>query len=165
MTPVALTEPLFKGALALAVTAIALLGAAGARRGAGAALRRRNAETEAATLIAEVARVVILLLGAIAVVAIFSTEAVAWLLGSFSVVGIVVGLSLQDILRNFFAGVWLLVERPIRVGDTIELDGRSGVVEEIAFRLTRLRAPDGRAVLVPNAILMTSTIVSRPRER
>jgi small conductance mechanosensitive channel len=86
--------------------------------------------------------------------------AFGWILTSFSVVGLVIGLSLQDILRNFFAGIWVLVERPFRIGDTIAVAGESGVVEEIAFRTTMLKTADARLVIVPNAVFMTSVVVN-----
>src|SRR5438067_833585 len=89
--------------------------------------------------------------------------AFGWILTSFSVVGIVIGLSLQDILKNFFAGVWVLVERPFRIGDTIEVSGHTGVVEEIAFRTTQLRTMDGREVIVPNGSFMTESVVNLTR--
>jgi small-conductance mechanosensitive channel len=72
----------------------------------------------------------------------------------------VIGLSLQDILKNFFAGIYILVERPFRIGDTIEVDGRSGIVEQIAFRTTLLRTVDGRQVIIPNGQLMTGAVTN-----
>src|SRR5205823_9981159 len=86
-----------------------------------------------------------------------------WILTSFSVVGLVIGLSLQDILKNFFAGIWVLVERPFRIGDTIEVTGYTGSVEEISFRTTQLRTADGREVIVPNGTFMTSAVVNLTR--
>ena len=50
-------------------------------------------------------------------------DAFGWILTSFSVFSLVIGLSLQDILKNFFAGIWVLVERPFRIGDTIVVTG------------------------------------------
>jgi small conductance mechanosensitive channel len=80
-----------------------------------------------------------------------------------SVIGIVLGLSLQDILKNFFAGIWVLIERPFRIGDTIEVGGYSGAVEEITFRTTLLRTSDAQQVIVPNGTFMTSSVVNLTR--
>src|SRR5882762_7989863 len=99
----------------------------------------------------------------LAIVAIYTRDAFGWILMSFSVVGIVIGLSLQDILKNFFAGVWVLVERPFRIGDTIEVSGYTGLVEEISFRTTQLRTDDGRQVIVPNGTFITSAVVNLTR--
>ena len=97
------------------------------------------------------------------ILALYTQGAFGWILTSFSVVGIVIGLSLQDILKNFFAGVWVLVERPFRIGDSIEVTGYSGTVEEISFRTTQLRTDDGREVIVPNGTFMTSAVVNLTR--
>jgi len=68
-----------------------------------------------------------------------------------------------DILKNFFAGVWVLIERPFRIGDSIEVTGYVGTVEGIAFRTTQLRTDDGREVIVPNGTFMTSAVVNLTR--
>jgi small conductance mechanosensitive channel len=105
----------------------------------------------------------VILLGILGVLAIYTKDAFGWILTSFSVIGLVIGLSLQDILKNFFAGVWVLVERPFRIGDTIDVGGSSGVVEEIAFRTTILKTADGREIIVPNGIFMTSAVINLTR--
>jgi small-conductance mechanosensitive channel len=104
-----------------------------------------------------------LTIGVLIVLAIYTRDAFGWILGSFSVVGIVLGLSLQDILKNFLAGIWVLVERPFRIGDTIEVTGSTGTVEEISFRTTMLRTADGRQVIVPNGTFMTASVVNLTR--
>ena len=57
-------------------------------------------------------------------------------------VGVGVGLGLQDIVKNFVAGLVLLIERPFRVGDRIEMDGMTAEVVEIRARATILRTND-----------------------
>jgi small-conductance mechanosensitive channel len=114
-------------------------------------------------LLGNLAQLAIITVGILAIVAIYTRDAFGWILTSFSVVGIVIGLSLQDILKNFFAGVWVLVERPFRIGDTIEVAGYSGSVDEISFRTTQLRTDDGREVIVPNGTFMTSAVVNLTR--
>jgi small-conductance mechanosensitive channel len=59
--------------------------------------------------------------------------------------------------------VWVLVERPFRIGDSIEVTGYTGTVEEISFRTTQLRTDDGREVIVPNGTFMTSAVVNLTR--
>ncbi len=124
------------------------------------ALQRGRAHGNAIVLLGNTAQIVVLVIGALVILAIYTGDNFGWILTSFSVIGLVVGLSLQDILKNFFAGVWILVERPFRIGDTIEVEGRSGVVEHITFRTTLLRTPDGRQVVIPNNTLMTAPVVN-----
>jgi small conductance mechanosensitive channel len=73
-------------------------------------------------------------------------------------VGLAFGLALQDILRNFFSGVYLLLERPFRVGDTIRVKEQLGVVENIGVRTTQLRTTDNVQVLVPNATVFSEVV-------
>ena len=126
-------------------------------------LTRHRAHGNATILLGNLAQLGVIVLGVLIVLAIYTQGAFGWILTSFSVVGIVIGLSLQDILRNFFAGVWVLVERPFRIGDTIEVSGYSGLVEEISFRTTLLRTVDGRQVIVPNGDFMTKPVVNLTR--
>jgi small-conductance mechanosensitive channel len=148
---------------ALLVVVIALLIARGVRRATMRMLARNRAQANVTILLGNLAQVVVILLGILGVLAIYTKDAFAWILTSFGVVGLVIGLSLQDILKNFFAGVWVLVERPFRIGDTIEVGGDSGVVEEISFRTTMLKTADAREVIVPNGIFMTSSVVNLTR--
>lgn len=145
-------------ALVVAVTALLIARlVGGATRGA---LRRHRAHANATILLGNLAQAGIVLLGALGVVAIFTGDSFGWILASLSVVGVVLALSLQDILKNFFAGVWVLVERPFRIGDRIDVDGSTGVVEDITFRTTLLRTEEGDALIIPNGLFMTSAVRS-----
>src|SRR5437588_2655397 len=86
-----------------------------------------------------------------------------FVLGSFGVFALAFGLAFQDILKNFIAGIFLLLERPFRIGDEITADNRTGVVENVEMRTTTLRTEDGEEVLIPNSLVYTSTIVNRTR--
>jgi small-conductance mechanosensitive channel len=70
-------------------------------------------------------------------------------------------LALQDILKNFFSGVYLLLERPFRVGDTIKVKDQTGVVENIGVRTTRLRTVDNVEVMVPNATVFSEVVLNQ----
>lgn len=74
--------------------------------------------------------------------------------------GIVLGFALKDILSNFVSGLLLLTLRPFKIGDQIVVGDLEGSVERIELRATRLRAYDGRVMLVPNAEVFTSRIVN-----
>jgi small conductance mechanosensitive channel len=74
--------------------------------------------------------------------------------------GLAVGLALQGSLANFAAGVLLLIFRPFKVGDLVEIAGTLGVVEELQIFTTGLKTPDNRKVIVPNAKITGDTIVN-----
>ena len=72
-----------------------------------------------------------------------------------------IGLALQSTLSNFFAGVHLLSDRPINVGDFIELDkDTSGIVEDIGWRSTRIRMLTDNLLIIPNGKLAESNIIN-----
>jgi len=72
-----------------------------------------------------------------------------------------IGLALQSTLTNFFAGVHILSDKPIRVGDFIELDSdTSGTVEDIGWRSTRIRMLTDNLLIIPNGKLAESNIIN-----
>lgn len=73
---------------------------------------------------------------------------------------IAVGFGAQNILNNFISGLILMVERPVRVGDLIEVDDTIGTVEEIGARSTRVRVPSGIHVILPNSSLLENRVVN-----
>ena len=75
--------------------------------------------------------------------------------------GIGLGFGLQDIVKNFVAGLVILLERPIQVGDSIELGEVVGDVTEIRGRATIVRTNDDIHLIVPNSKFITDTIVNR----
>ena len=80
-------------------------------------------------------------------------------------VGLAFSLAIQDILKNFFSGVYLLLERPFRVGDTIRVKEHQGVVENIGVRTTELRTPENVQVLVPNAVVFAEVVTNHSHAR
>ncbi|MBI1186982.1 MAG: mechanosensitive ion channel [Alphaproteobacteria bacterium] len=75
--------------------------------------------------------------------------------------GIGIGLGLQGIVKEFFSGLVLVLDRLVGVGDYVELsDGRRGVVEEIGPRAARIRNNDNIDILIPNSALIENTVVN-----
>ncbi|MBY0364665.1 hypothetical protein CDN99_15305 [Roseateles aquatilis] len=85
------------------------------------------------------------------------------LLAGVSVVSVVVGLAAQNTLGNLIAGFSLVLYRQVRVGDTVSLDSPKGMVtarvELISLGFTVLRDEQQQEVIVPNSVLMNSTIL------
>jgi small-conductance mechanosensitive channel len=87
--------------------------------------------------------------------------AVAPLLGALGVGGLAVALSLQDTLSNLFAGVHILAEKSVRVGDTLRLEsGQEGVVRDISWRTTRIHTQQNNVVVIPNSKLAQSVVTN-----
>jgi potassium efflux system protein len=74
--------------------------------------------------------------------------------------GVGVGFGLQNIVNNFVSGLILLFERPIRVGDTLDLDNTGGVVDKIGMRATTVSTWDGAEIIVPNANLISGDVTN-----
>ena len=82
------------------------------------------------------------------------------------VAGLAVSLSLQTVLQNVVAGIYLLAEQPFRIGDTIAVVGptglnHEGIVEDIQVRTTHLRSREGELILVPNASVFSGVVTNR----
>ena len=75
-------------------------------------------------------------------------------------IAIGVGFGAQNIINNFISGWILMAERPIRIGDFIEIDAWQGTVESVGNRSTRIRRSDGVHLLVPNSQLLERTVVN-----
>ena len=75
-------------------------------------------------------------------------------------IAIGVGFGAQNIINNFISGWILMAERPIRIGDFVEIDTTYGIVEQIGTRSTRIRRTDGVHLLVPNSQLLERTVVN-----
>ncbi len=73
-------------------------------------------------------------------------------------VGIAVGFASQDILKNIFGGVMILLDKPFQVGDKIEVGSYYGEVVEIGLRSTRIVTPDDSLVSIPNGELMNTSV-------
>ncbi|GAA3878379.1 hypothetical protein GCM10022627_33970 [Haloarcula argentinensis] len=72
-----------------------------------------------------------------------------------------IGFAMQDVISNFVAGVFIYTDKPFRIGDWIEWDGNSGVVEDISLRVTRVRTFDNELLTVPNSNL-TDGVIKNP---
>jgi small-conductance mechanosensitive channel len=85
------------------------------------------------------------------------------LVASLGVGGLAIGLALQSTLANFFAGLHIISDRPIQVGDYIELDNGqiAGFVEDIGWRSIRLRTLANNLIVIPNNTLANSIIKNR----
>ena len=70
------------------------------------------------------------------------------------------GFGAQNIINNFISGWILMWERPIRIGDFLEVENAKGTVEAINTRSTRIRRVDGVHMLIPNSVLLENTVVN-----
>ena len=82
---------------------------------------------------------------------------IAPILGAAGVVGVAVGFGAQSLVKDFFSGFFILLENQVRVGDVVNVGGKSGLVEEVTLRYVRLRDYEGNVHFIPNGEI---TVVS-----
>lgn len=87
--------------------------------------------------------------------------AIAPLLASAGVLGIAVGFGAQSLIKDYFNGLFLLLEDQVRQGDVVEIAGKGGLVEEITLRYIRLRDYEGNVHFIPSGAVSTVTNRSR----
>lgn len=123
------------------------------------AVRRTGVDRSLVQLLRNVTAV---LIGAIAVIAVLNQFEIDVLgaVAALGIVGIAVGFAAQETLSNFISGITLLVERPFRIGDWVEVSGKVGRVAQITLRTTRVVDRNNVLISIPNASIASSDIVN-----
>ena len=123
-------------------------------------LANRTFGRNGALLVGRLSSLAILVVGALAILGSFGAS---WtgLLTVLSAGTLAVGLAIQDVLRNFVAGLFLLLERPFRVGDSIRVRDIEGEVQGIDIRTTIVRSTQGSLIMIPNAIVFSEVLTNR----
>jgi len=124
------------------------------------ALERRNVKNNVPELVSN-----IITIGAYVVAALIALRALGAdsgsLVTSIGLITAALSLSLQDVLKNFVAGLYLLAEQPFLPGDRIRVSGEEGIVERVDIRTTQLRNDRAEQVLVPNSKVFTEVVGNR----
>jgi small-conductance mechanosensitive channel len=128
-----------------------------------AALRRRNMRSDAVQIGGRVATVVLIALGIWFAIG-FAFQSQNFTLAGILLATIVASFGVQDLLKDYVSGYYILFERHIRVGDRISMEGvGSGTVTEIKLRVTLLKTDSGDLVVVPNSELFNKAVMVHVR--
>lgn len=76
------------------------------------------------------------------------------------VAGVVLGFASQNVVSNFIAGIFIMIERPLKIGHSVTIGGATGIVEEIRVMSTIIRTFEGLYVRIPNISVFTNTLVN-----
>jgi small conductance mechanosensitive channel len=131
------------------------------------ALRRRNMRSDVVQIGGRVATVVLIAVGIWFAIG-FAFQSQNFTLAGILLATIVASFGVQDLLKDYVSGYYILLERHIRVGDRISMEGvGSGTVEQIKLRVTMLKAESGDLVVLPNSELFNKgvTVHVRAAER
>jgi MscS family membrane protein len=92
---------------------------------------------------------------------VYQVGSMDWLghfLAGLGVAGLTISLAAQDALKSFFGTLLLISERSFKLGDRIQVGDQEGVVEQVGFRSTRLRTPEGSLLTIPNSTIAATGI-------
>lgn len=161
---------------AITIAAIAAYGAMriGIRVGVRHVVERRRADltdslaatelerrvTTLAGLALRIAGAVIAVIGVLMVLSEFEID-IGPAIAGLGVVGIAVGFGAQTLVRDWLAGIFIVLENQYNLGDEVRIAGVSGVVEELSLRRTMLRDADGTVHVVPNGQIIVASNLTR----
>ncbi len=147
-------------AVALVILFVAYGAAVRLQRWAALGANRTLADPHYAVLIGRAVRIGVLVLGGLMALGVLGVQPAA-LVAVLGAISLAISLSVQDVLRNFVAGTYLLMERPFRIGQVIKVKDFTGAVDTVGFRTTTLRTEDNQQVVVPNAVILAEVLVNR----
>jgi small conductance mechanosensitive channel len=122
-------------------------------------LERRHKNAQATTIISNTTYGFLVLMVVATALQNVGFNLTAFLTG-LGIAGFTIGFALQDVSKNFIAGLLLLLQQPFSLGDIIEVNGMRGKVIGIELRATEIKTLDGKQVLIPNADVFTSVIIN-----
>jgi len=122
-------------------------------------LPRFGVELGVRSALASITRYLVLFFGSMVLLQILGVDLTSLTLLS-SAIGIGIGFGMQSVTSNFVAGLVILMERPIKVGDRIDVGGVEGDVVRIAIRATTIVTNDNIAIIVPNSEFITTRVTN-----
>jgi len=121
-------------------------------------LARRSVRSDAALLFTRAVWVAVIAVGAVMFLAIALGSQLLGVTGVL-IAAVMTSFGLQDLVKNYVSGFYVLMEKNVRVGDLVDSGGYRGVVTDIRMRVTYLRGARGEMIVVPNSELFTKTLV------
>lgn len=118
---------------------------------------RRDVDTSLTTFVLSLVRITLYFILLIIVIGILGVETSSFI-AIFASAGVAIGMALSGTLQNFAGGVLILLLKPYKVGDFIEVSGYTGHVKSIQLFNTIINTIDNKAIILPNGILSTSSI-------
>ncbi len=122
-------------------------------------MRTTTGDTNARAVLAKLFRALLLLIGVLIALSVVGIDLTV--LSVFGgALGVGIGLGLQKLASNYIAGFTILLDRSVRIGDMVTVDNRFGVVSKTTARYVVVRSHDGVEAIVPNEIMVTTTVLN-----
>ena len=145
---------------AFAILIAGLIASGWARKATARALSRVDKfDDTLTTFFASIVRYLVIAITVMAVLSQFGIETTS-LVAVLGAAGLAVGLALQGTLSSVAAGVMLLIFRPFKVGDYVEVAGQAGTVDALTLFVTELNTPDNVHIIIPNAEVWGTAVVN-----
>jgi small conductance mechanosensitive channel len=122
-------------------------------------MRRSKADRQVRTLVRNLITVTTYVVAVISALVAGGVD-IPLIIAAAGVGTVAIGLAFQDLLRNVLAGIWLLLEQPFRLGDTITVLDQTGAVQNITLRTTTLRTGAGALAILPNLTVFTGIVIN-----
>lgn len=145
--------------MALGVLVLAYIANKISNRGIDRAVESRSGSKHASATGKKLSSYVIYSLGLVGLLGVFGVPLTA--LGTaVGLIGLGISFALKDIIANFISGIFIMINRPFKIGDQIKVEGEEGTVKDIQIRATEVKTYDGRKVIVPNSKLYSGTVIN-----
>lgn len=123
-------------------------------------VEKKAISVQSTGLLNTIIKITVYAIGFIIILHLFGIS-IAPLITALGIGGLAIGLALKDTLENLFAGIHIMTEKTIRIGDFIRLEnGQEGFVEDISWRTTRIRMLPNNMIIIPNSKLAQSIVLN-----
>jgi small-conductance mechanosensitive channel len=146
--------------MALGIVVCARIAAAIIGRSVERVLEARGLDRGMRHSVGKITRYIVLSIGVFVALGTMGVDTSAIMAGG-AVLLVGIGFGLQKLAENFISGLLLLIERPVRKGDFVDIGGVLGTVEDIGLRATRVHSRDGVTIIVPNSNLISGTVINQ----
>lgn len=126
-------------------------------------LNQKQIELSLASFLLSLLRMVLLFILVISIIGVLGIETSSFV-AVFASAGVAIGMALSGTLQNFAGGVLILLTKPYRVGDYIEIGNYSGTVKEIQIFSTIINTSDNKTIIIPNGGLATGSVINYSTE-
>lgn len=147
---------------ALVLFTVSLYASGWVGRGIRRSAQLRKTDPEIAQLLSRLGQWTVIIMGTLWALETVNRNVTGFIAG-LGIMGFTIGFALQDVAKNFIAGILLLLQQPFDVGDAIAVTGYSGKVLDVDIRATKLLTFDGLHVLIPNTDVYMSAITNYSR--
>jgi len=124
-------------------------------------LSQHTTNTNVATILASIIKNIIIIVGFITSLGTLGIN-VSGIIAGLGISGVALSLALKDILSNFVSGLLIFIHEPFKIGDNIEIEGKSGKVKSINLRYVTIQS-DNQDILVPNLISASKIVIINPK--